>query len=267
MNALEQKMKLKKKILKFYKKTIFKFKKKINLNKKILELVSLNELFNYFETDKGSAVKNPYSKCADKSHQNLIGHGYAKFYEFHLNYLRNKRIKILEIGTWKGASIASFYYYFNKAIIFCLDRNYKFQFKSSRINFFYCNTRNANDLKNFDNLLIDKKSETFDIIIDDASHIYSDMLTNFKNFFKKVKSGGFYIIEDFNHYKYHTHLDDSSSISLNIEEILENLKTKQIFKSDTLDIDFQNYCCDNILEVSMHKGIQDDSYIAFIKKK
>ena len=93
------------------------------------------------------------------------------------------------------------------------------------------------------------------------------MLTNFKNFFKRVKSGGFYIIEDFNHYKYYPHLDDSTSISLKIEEILERLKTKQIFKSNTLDENFQNYCFNNISEVSMHKGIQDDSYIAFIKKK
>ena len=258
---------MKKKILKLYKQLIFKFKNKINLDLKKLDFLSLNELFNYFQTDKGSAVNNPYSKSEDKSYQNLIGHGYAKFYEFHLSYLRNEEIKLLEIGTWKGASIASFYYYFKKAIIFCLDRNYKFQFKSDRINFFYCDTRNINDIKKFENLLINKRSETFDIIIDDASHIYSEILGNFKKFFKKVKPGGFYIIEDFNHYKYHTHLDDPSSISLNIEEILENLKTKQIFKSDTLDIDFQNYCCDNILEVSMHKGIQDDSYIAVIKKK
>ena len=52
-----------------------------------------------------------------------------------------------------------------------------------------------------------------------------------------------------------------------IEEILENLKTKKIFKSDTLDEDFQRYCFDSILNVSLHKGIQNDSYIAFIKKK
>ena len=257
---------MKKKVLKLFKELIFKFKRKINLDLKKIDILSLNELFNYFGSDKGSSVKNPYSKSLDKSHQNLMGHGYAKFYEFHLSNLRNKEIKLLEIGTWKGASIASFYYYFSKAIIFCLDRNYKFQFKSNRINFFYCDTRNTNDLKKFENLLINKKTETFDIIIDDASHIYSDMLINFKNFFLKVKPGGFYIIEDFNHYKYYSHLDDSLPISLKIEEILENLKTKQNFESNILDEKFQNYCFNNISEVSVHKGIQRDSYIAFIKK-
>ena len=258
---------MKKLILKLYKELIFKFKKKINLDLKKLDLFSLNELFNNFETDKGSAVKNPYSKNIDNTDKNLIGHGYDKFYELHFNYFKNKEIKLLEIGTWKGASVASFYHYFSKAIIFCLDRNYKFQFKSNRINFFYCDTRNTNDLKKFEDLLINKKSETLDIIIDDASHIYSDMLNNFKNFFKKVKSGGFYVIEDFNHYKYYSYLDDSSFNSLEIEEIFKLLKSKQFFESDNLDKDFQNYCFNNILEISVHKGIQDDSYIAFIKKK
>ncbi len=258
---------MKKRIIKLYKELIFKFKRKINLDLNKLDILSLNELFNHFETDKGSAVRDPYSKSLNKSHQKLIGHGYAKFYEFHLSNLRNKEIKLLEIGTWKGASIAAFYYYFSKAIIFCLDRNYKFQFKSNRINFFYCDTRNAKDLKNFEKLLINKKSETFDIIIDDASHIYSDILINFKNFFLKVKPGGFYIIEDFNHYKYYSHLDDSLPISLKIDEIFENLKTKQNFESNFFDKKFQNYCFNNILEISLHKGIQKDSFIAFIKKK
>ena len=254
-------------ILSLYKALIFKFKKKINLDLKKFDFVSLNELFNFFETDKGSAVNNPYSKNIDNLDTNLIGHGYAKFYEFHFSYFKNENIKLLEIGTWKGASVASFYHYFSKAIIFCLDRNYKFQFKSNRINFFYCDTRNTNDLKKFEDLLINRKSKILDIIIDDASHIYSDMLNNFKNFFKKVKPGGFYVIEDFNHYKYYSHLNDSSSVSPEIEEIFENLKSRQIFKSNTLDEDFQHYCFNNISEIAIHKGIQNDSYIAFIKKK
>ena len=252
-------------ILSLYKALIFKFKRKINLDLKKLDLVSLNELFNYLETDKGSAVVNPYSK--NNAPTDLVGHGYAKFYEFHFHYFKNKEIKLLEIGTWKGASVASFYYYFNKAIIFCLDRNYKFQFKSNRINFFYCDTKNSNDIKKFEDLLIRKESETLDVIIDDASHIYSNILNNFKNFFKKVKQEGFYVIEDFNHYKYYPHLNDASNNSLEIEEIFKFLNNKQIFESDNLDKDFQLYCFDNIKEITIHKGIQDDSYIAFIKKK
>ena len=260
-------MYLKKIILRLYKNIIFKLKKKINLDLKKLDLVSLNELFNYFGTDKGSAVNDPYNKSLNNADKKLVGHGYAIFYETHFNYLKNKEIKLLEIGTWKGASVASFYYYFNKAIIFCLDRNYKFQFKSDRINFFYCNTRNKNDLKKLDNLLVNKKSESFDIIIDDGSHIYSDILTNFENFFIKVRPGGFYVIEDFNHFKYYSHLNDSPTNALEIEDIFQFLKDKKNFESANLSKDFQDYCFNNILEIKVHKGAQEDSHIAFIKKR
>ena len=123
MNVLEQKMKFKKKILKLYKETIFKFKKKKNLDKQILEIASLNELFNYFGTDKGTEVINQYQKTSSKIDQKLIGHGYAQFYEKHLNIYKNDKINILEIGTWKGASVAAFYHYFKNAIIFCIDNS------------------------------------------------------------------------------------------------------------------------------------------------
>jgi hypothetical protein len=260
-------MYLKNVILNLYKKIVFILKNKIDLDLEKLDSLSLNELFNHFETDKGTAVKNPYSKDIDTDHDNLMGHGYAEFYDLHFNYIKDKEIKLLEIGTWKGASIASFYHYFDKAIIFCLDRNYKFQFKSSRINFFYCDTRSIDDIKKFENLLANKKSELLDVIIDDASHIYSDILINFKNFFKKIRSGGFYVIEDFNHYKFDSNLDDTSSVSLKIEEIFQHLKSKEIFESPILDKNFQNYCFNNIAEITVHKGIRNDSHIAFIKTK
>ena len=39
------------------------------------------------------------------------------------------------------------------------------------------------------------------------------------------------------------------------------------FETDNLDKNFQHYCFNNIAEITTHKGIQDKSYIAFIKKK
>ena len=268
MNALEQKMKLKKKILKFYKKTIFKFKKKINLDKQILEIVSLNELFNYFGTDKGTEVTNQYQKTSSKANQKLIGHGYAQFYEKHLSTFKNDKINILEIGTWKGASVAAFYHYFKKAIIFCIDKNFKFQFKSKRVNFFNCDTESYKDIDSLKEYLKKNDSEYFEIIIDDGSHNYKDILSNFYKFFKSIKPGGYYIIEDFNHYRLHSsYINDKPDNALDIGEIFEFLINKKNFKSKDLDNDFQNYCFDNISNITTHKGIQDYSYIAFIKKK
>jgi hypothetical protein len=260
-------MYLKKIILKFYKELIFKFKKKKNLDLDKLDSLSLDELFNYFGTDKGSAVNNPYGKEKNLTSKKLMGHGYAEFYELYFNHFKNKEIRLLEIGTWKGASIASFYHYFKKAIIFCIDRNYKFQFRSDRVNFFYCDTSNKDQLNKFDNFLISKKSELFEIIIDDGSHIYSDILNNFENFFRRIKPGGFYVIEDFNHYKYYSHLNDSTPDSLEIDDIFHLLKVKKIFNSENLSFDFQNYCLNNISNIKIHKGVKADSYIAFISKR
>ena len=56
-----------KKISWYYKFIIFKLRRKINLD--ILNLSnkkSLNEIFNYFGTDKGTKIKNPYSKNSKK---------------------------------------------------------------------------------------------------------------------------------------------------------------------------------------------------------
>ena len=268
MSVLGQKMKFKKKILKFYKETIFRFKKKINLDKQILEIVSLNELFNYFGTDKGTEVTNQYQKLSTKLDQKIIGHGYAQFYEKYLDIYRNDKINILEIGTWKGASVAAFYHYFKKAIIFCIDKNFKFQFKSNRVNFFSCDTENSNEIDDLKKYLTKKDSEYFEVIIDDGSHNYKDILSNFYRFFKSIKSGGYYIIEDFNHYRLHpSYMNDRPDNALDISEIFKFLLNKKHFKSDRLDRDFQNYCFENISNITTHKGIQDYSYIAFLKKK
>ena len=232
-----------------------------------MKIDTLNELFNFFGTDKGTDVINPYKKKDNLIDKNLIGHGYSEFYETYLNNFKNKKINILEIGTWKGASVAAFYHYFKKAVIFCIDKNFKFEFKSNRVNFFNCDTENFDDIKKLENLLIQKDSISLDIIIDDGSHKYFDILSNFQNFFKRIKPGGYYIIEDFNHYKLHpSYINDCPKNSLDIDEIFDFLKKKTLFKSENFSNEFQNFCFNNISEIKIHKGIQDYSYIAFIKK-
>ncbi|MDC1049438.1 class I SAM-dependent methyltransferase [Candidatus Pelagibacter sp.] len=260
-------MHLKDKILRFYKSIIFKFKRKTNLDLLSTNIDNLDELFNYFGSDKGTNVINPYQKKKDYLQIKKIGHGYGYFYENHLKYLRNKKINILEIGTWKGASAAAFYFYFKKAKIYCLDRNYKLIFRSKRLKFFNCNTTSTKEINNLDNILFENKENTFEVIIDDGSHIYSDILRNLTFFFKKVKSGGYYIIEDFNHYRFSNELNDRDNSSPDIHDILRHIVDKVQFNSTIIKEKFQFYCFDNISNITIHKGIQKDSFIAFIKKK
>ena len=54
-----------------------------------------------------------------------------------LQHLREKEINILEIGSFAGASAASFIKYFKDSKVFCFDINIsKFKFSSKRIQVF-----------------------------------------------------------------------------------------------------------------------------------
>ena len=130
----------------FYKKILFNIKPKKNLDKLHLKENNLNALFNYFGSDKGSAVKNPYNRNSNEN----FGHDFSAFYEKHLNKFKKNKINLLEIGTWKGASIASFFFLFSEANIFCIDRNFKFNFKSNRVFFYNCDTRYKEQLLKFE---------------------------------------------------------------------------------------------------------------------
>ncbi len=251
-----------------YKKILFNLKPKVNLDKLNLKKNTLEDLFNYFGSDKGSKVNNPYKNNANEE----IGHGFGEFYEKHLEGLKEQKINLLEIGTWKGSSIASFYFYFKNANIFCIDRNYKFNFRSKRINFFNCNTQDERQMIKLLNFFKKKNCKSFDIIIDDGSHLLSDISKNFIFFFKLLKPNGYYIIEDYNHPKYYNYLNDLKPEEPFIDEVLNFMKKKEIFKSSLFSTAIQREISNDIEDIFKYKGgmFNEDtniSDIAFIKKK
>lgn len=237
-----------KKLSWYYKFFIFKIRKKTNLDNLLLKKKkSLNEVFNYFGTDKGTDVKNPYSKTS----KNKVGHGFGKFYEKYFCKFRNKNFNFLEIGTWKGASLASFHFYFKKAYIYGIDRNFKNNYSSRRLESIYCDTTDKSDLNNLKKKF---KKTKFKIIIDDGSHLLNDIISNLKFFFKFLDKGGFYVIEDFNHPKYFNYLDNSKKKELHMDEIIKNLKKRKSFKSNILSQNDQKFLFKNIKKVNVHKG-------------
>ena len=76
-------------VSKIYKKIVNKFKIKINLDIQKIKLKKLEDLFNYYGTDKGSNILNPYSKLKNK--KLFKGHNFAKFYEKHFKSLKKKK--------------------------------------------------------------------------------------------------------------------------------------------------------------------------------
>ncbi len=248
-----------KKITKFFKNIRFNLKKKIGLDNLCFDDYSLDQLFNYFGTDKGTHVKDPYSKESNE----ILGHGFAEFYEKKLKKLKKKNFNILEIGTWEGASTASFSIYFPKSFIYGIDRNYRFKYQSKNIEFLNCNIKKDSDLKEFEKKFRNKK---FELIIDDGSHLLNDMIFSLKFFFKYLDKKGIYVIEDFNAPVYFKELNDSKNKELLFQEILRKIKKKQKFKSKILDNSDQDYLFKNISNVEYFKGKTEISDIAFLSK-
>ena len=241
----------------FKRNLIFKLKKKIDIDKDIFQNnIKLEELFSFYRTDKANYIKS------EKSH----GHGYAEFYEKHFSNLRDKKLNILEIGSYSGASAAAFVKYFKDVNIYCLDINLtKFLYKSKKIHPFGLDVSNKKMVKKFLNKInFFENIKSFDIIIDDGSHILSDQLKAIDYFFKYLNKDGYYVVEDYKFCEYIPHLKDTDDPC--IAEFFQILKknNKKDFKfisAETLE-NLKKYSS-NIFE---YKGSTKLSSIAFIKK-
>ena len=164
-------------LLKQYKRhLLYIIKKKINIDlDKKSSSDSLTNLFNYYGTDK-------------------VGHGYTQFYEKHFKPIKKKNLNILEIGSYSGASAASFVKYFPNSKIYCADINISnFKFLSKRIQVYGLDISNKKMINNFfKKINITYGQKYFDIIIDDGSHKLSDMLFSLNIFLKNLKKKHFF---------------------------------------------------------------------------
>lgn len=104
-------------------------------------------------------------------------HNYLNKYQKYLPFLRNAKIKILEIGVLNGSSLNMWSEYFYNAEIIGLDINKEcLQYNKDKI---AIEIGNQND-ENFLNYIVDKY-KNFDLMIDDGSHINDDVLKTFNS--------------------------------------------------------------------------------------
>ncbi len=127
-------------------------------------------------------------------------HTYDKAYEFHFDSLRDKPIKLLELGVGGydnpnegGASLRMWKEYFTnpETQIYSIDIFEKSKVQEDRITIW----QGSQDDEVFLNKVIDEIGEP-DIILDDAAHTVPETIASFKILFHKLKSGGIYVIED-----------------------------------------------------------------------
>ena len=233
-------------------KIYYYLKPKINIdNEKSHINNNLENLFKQYGTDKANSTAN------------RISHGYTKFYLKHLNKFKKKKINILEIGSYSGASAAAFSKFFIKAKIFCLDINISnFKYQSKKIKVFALDACNKQEVDFFlKNNNINVNKNFFDIIIDDGSHKLIDILKGIKLFFSLLRSDGFYIIEDYKFDNAH------NKNEISIDKLKKKIIHKKKFKSEILNCRLQLKLFNDIKKIYTYKGNLEGSRIIFINKK
>lgn len=124
--------------------------------------------------------------------KNSETHNYLVKYEKYFPFKREDKLTLLEIGVLHGQSLRMWKEYFYNSEIIGIDLNSDSkQYEESRINI---EIGSQNDSKFLEE--VGKKYESFDIIIDDGSHVNSHVILSFEKLFKYLKSGGLYVVED-----------------------------------------------------------------------
>lgn len=135
----------------------------------------LDQIAKFHGTDKSSDV-----------------HDYCRKYEKYLPFLRDDFLMIMEIGVLKGQSLRMWKEYFYYSHILGIDILPECkQYEEDRIKI---EIGSQTDGEFLDRL--GYAYAPFNIIIDDGSHINSDVIYSFEHLFQYVKSGGIYVIED-----------------------------------------------------------------------
>ena len=235
---------------------LFFFKKKTNIDTDKTKNLSLEDLFIKYGSDKSSSFKNRKNP----------GHGYTKYYLKFLKKLKHKKLNILEIGSYAGASAAAFVKFFPNSTMYCLDINISnFKYTSKKINVFGTDAIKEKNYRSFLNKIgTSDKSEFFDIIIDDGSHKLDDILKALKFYFNHLKSNGYYIIEDYKLPNFFKHLDNVKEPK--IDKIINLIKKKKFFKSKILSKNFQSVIFNKIKLIKSYHGLSKYSDIFFLKK-
>lgn len=141
---------------------------------------SLNEIYSKYQSPEGHGDKG-------------TAHTYINEYEKLLNEYRENST-VLEIGICQGESLKMWVEYFINSKVYGIDITdvyIKDLIEENKYNIIIGNACSEDILKQLNNL-------TFDVIIDDGSHLINDQISSFNILKNIMKPNGIYIIEDVN---------------------------------------------------------------------
>lgn len=196
--------------------------------------------------------------------KNANCHNYSRQYENLLKPYREKNIKYLEIGIYQGESLKAMREVFSNAdIIVGVDINESCKVYEDISKNIYVEIGDATNDEVINRII--KKYGTFDIILDDGSHINRDVIKSFEKLFPLLNDNGLYIVEDTVCYNYGNFIDT------NYESHLEYFYKYIPFLNQTsgfwcVDPYKINKKTNNVFEYSIDKIEFGCSYIGIHKK-
>jgi hypothetical protein len=214
---------------------------------------TLVEMCEYYTTDK-------------EYEHNYI----SNYYEDIFHPIKETAQRFCEIGYGYKGELASARlwreYFTNSKIIIC-EPNIK-KIEEDRIELFELDQSNEESLEKFF-----KSQENFDVILDDGSHKIKDQQITFAKLFKKLSSGGVYIIEDL-HTSIEAKMPEKAAFNwgdpnkTTTLEMLENLEKTEKITSDYISVEDKDYIEKN-LEMCrvLRKSDSNWSITSIIKKK
>lgn len=142
----------------------------------------LDALAIRFGTDKAT---QPVGRLAPK--------GYTVAYSRYLSALRDRPIRLLEIGIAHGASLKMWEAYFPNAGIYGIDVNAACrQYQTERTRVFIGSQTDRKFLLQ----VMEEIGSPLDVVIDDGGHRMEQHWISLTTLFPYLSSGGFYVIED-----------------------------------------------------------------------
>lgn len=225
-----------------------------------IKTMTLHEISNTHKTDK-----------------NFEHNFYRRVYDNELINIKETATKVCEIGVrglWEdigwsnGNSLRVWRDYFTNAEVLGLDIDTSgFDSLGERISVDYIDQSNKDQVVKYSTNLVD-----YDLIIDDGSHRMYDQQITFAYFFKSLKSGGIYILEDL-HTSPEVNIPEKNRIwswgepgKITTLEMLKTFTEDTTIVSDYLTVEEKNYLKVNIESVNVYDE-KPGSYTSIIVKK
>jgi hypothetical protein len=206
----------------------------------------------------------------------ILEHNYVQFYEKYFELIRDKNLKILEIGIYRpnpnsgrlvAASLKTWYDYFPNADIYGVDLTDFTDVENDRIKTTICNQANREDKNDYPGLesVIKKFGGEFDIIIDDGGHTMEQQLVTLGYMFKYLKPNGIFVVEDLHTSYFAPHAYNNTNTKNTTLNVLQEFQRNGKIYSEFMKEEEINYLNNYIKNCEIYKA--NKSEISFITKK